>query len=304
MTDKLTATLELTKRLYSLAQEQNDSALMIGAYRALACTLYYLGDFETARQYAMLGVQLWRSGSVQSPVEEVTSPAVSCLISESLSEWHLGEVVPCHATLSEAISVAKDLNDVSELGVALQWAAMLGHFEHSPAEVERLASDLIALATRHHFEFLLPAGSILYGWARSASGDTAEGISRIEDGIRDFRATGAMWVMPFWLALQAEALHLADRTPEALEAIEEAEALVERFEERWCCAELYRLRGVFLTAMGADEAQIEASFCEAIRIAKEQKSISLEKRAKATYTEYHRQKASGSGGHGFRLPLW
>jgi hypothetical protein len=92
MTDKLTATMEVSKRLYSLAQEQNDSALMIGAYRALACPLYYLGDFETAQHYAMLGVQMWRSGSVQSPVEEVTSPAVSCLISESLSEWHLGEV--------------------------------------------------------------------------------------------------------------------------------------------------------------------------------------------------------------------
>jgi hypothetical protein len=81
-----------------------------------------------------------------------------------------------------------------------------------------LAYDLIALATRHHLEFSLPAGSILYGWVRSASGDTAEGISRIEDGIRDFRATGAWWLMPFWLAIQAEALHLADRTPEALEA--------------------------------------------------------------------------------------
>jgi hypothetical protein len=58
-----------------------------------------------------------------------------------------------------------------------------------------------------------------------------------------------------------------------------------------------------LRPFSADETQIEASFCEAIRIAKEQKSISLEKRAKATYTEYHRQKASGSGGPGFLLPL-
>jgi hypothetical protein len=41
----------------------------------------------------------------------------------------------------------------------------------------------------------------------------------------------------------------------------------------WCYAELYRLRGVFLTAMGAEETQIEASFGEAIRIAKEQKNV-------------------------------
>jgi hypothetical protein len=56
--------------------------------------------------------------------------------------------------------------------------------------------------------------------------------------------------------------------------------------------------------MGADEGEIEASFGEAIKIAKEQKSVSLEKRAEATYAEYRRQKASGSAGRGFRLALW
>jgi hypothetical protein len=108
---------------------------------------------------------------------------------------------------------------------------------------------------------------------------------------------------PAWLARKAEALYLADRTSEALEAIREAEAMAERFEQRVPRAELHRLRGVFLTTMGTDEAQIEASFCGAIRIAKEQKSLSLEKRAEATYAEYRRQKASVSGGCGFRLPL-
>ena len=109
--------------------------------------------------------------------------------------------------------------------------------------------------------------------------------------------------MPCYLALKAEALHLANRTSEALEVIKEAEAVVERFEERGWSAELHRLRGVFLVAMGADEVEIEASFCAAIKTAQEQKSISLEKRAEATYAEYRRQKASGSGGRGLRLPL-
>jgi hypothetical protein len=56
--------------------------------------------------------------------------------------------------------------------------------------------------------------------------------------------------------------------------------------------------------MGANETQIDASFCAAINTAKEQKSISLATRAEATYAEYRRQKASASGGRGFRLPLW
>ena len=95
--------------------------------------------------------------------------------------------------------------------------------------------------------------------------------------------------MPYCLAIKAEALHLADRTAKALEALREAEALVERTEERWWSAELRRLRGVFLAASGAGHAQIEASFHEAIRTANQQKSFSLAKRAEASYTEYVRK---------------
>jgi predicted ATPase len=169
--------------------------------------------------------------------------------------------------------------------------------------VERLALDLFDLSTRQNFAPFLRRAAVLRGWARAAFGDIVEGISWIEKGIGDYRATASMLDMPFLLALQAEAFHLADRTGEALEAVMDAEALVERFENRYWCAELHRLRGVFLAAMGAEETQIEASFCEAIRIAREQKSVSLEKRAQATYAEYRSQKASGSERRGFRLPL-
>jgi hypothetical protein len=110
--------------------------------------------------------------------------------------------------------------------------------------------------------------------------------------------------MPYFLALKAEALYSADRTNEALEAVNEAEALAKRNEQHWWSAELHRLKGVSLAARSTGKTEIEASFREAIRIAKEQKSVSLEKRAEATYAEYRRQKASASGERGFRLPFW
>ena len=189
------------------------------------------------------------------------------------------------------------------LAMALAWAANRAYHERNPAEVDRLASDLIELSTRRNFVYWLAIGAIWRGWARSASGDTKEGISWIERGIRDIRATGTMLYLGWYMALKAEALHLAARTSEALEAINEAEALAETLEQRDYSAELHRLRGVFLATLGADETQIEASFAEAIRIAKEQKSVSAEKCAEATYAEYQRQKASASGGRGLRLPL-
>ena len=289
-TDKLTATMQIAERIHSLAQEQNEAALMIEAYRALAVTLYCSGDFESARQYAMRGLEIWRSGSVQSSAEEYYTPAVGCLVYVAMSAWHFGEIASCQATIAEAISLAKKLNDMNALAMALAWAAGLAAKERNPAEVERLASDLIELSTRDNFVHWLAIGAIYRGWARSASGNTAEGIAWIEQGIRDYRATGTVLNLPYFLGLKAGALHLADRTSEALEAINEAEALVERSEDRCWCAEMHRLRGVFLAAMGADEMQIEASFCEAIRTAKEQKSVSLAKRAEASYAEYRRQK--------------
>ena len=245
VTEKVTATMQIAKQIYSLAQGQNDSALIIEACVALATPLYFLGNFEAAREYARRGVQIWRAEGLQSQVGEAWH-AFGCLFFEALLDWHFGEISSCQPTMAEAISLAKELNNMQALAHAL-WHA---------------------------------------GWLAG-----------------DYRATASILDMPFLLALKAEALHLADRTVESLEAITEAEALVERFENRYWSAELHRLRGIFLATLGAEETQIEASFCAAINTAKKQKSVSLERRADASYSEYRRQKASGSERRGFRLPL-
>jgi hypothetical protein len=305
-TDRLTATIEIAQRVYSLALEQNDSALLTGAYNALAGTLYFMGDFESAHRYAMRGIQIWRSESGPSHrpaaellpistdavdgVQEVGASAVGALCYEAQAKWHLGEIASSQTTVAEAISLAKEMNDMHGLAVALWHAAVFAYYEANPAEVERLASKSIELSTRHHFAHWLSQGEVLRGWARSASGETAEGISLIVDGIEAFRATGARRAAPFFLALKAEALQLANRTFDALEAITEAEALVERFGERLWRSDLHRLRGVLLADMDADDTQIETAFSEAIRAATEQKSVSLRKRAAASYTEYRRLK--------------
>jgi predicted ATPase len=160
------------------------------------------------------------------------------------------------------------------------------------------------LSTRYHFVDSGAQAAIYRGWTRSVSGNTTEGIPWIEQGISDFRATGSLLGLPYFLALKAEALHLADRTSEALQTVDEAEAMVQITHERQHLAELNRLRGVFLASIGAEETKIEASFLEAMRIARAQKSTSLEKRVEGSYAEYRRRKASGGGEREFRLPLW
>src|SRR6516164_1329260 len=76
MTDKMSAAMQIAERVYSLAQEQDDPTLMAGAYNTLAATLYWSGDFESARQSAMNGIKIWRSGSVRPSAGHLYMPAV------------------------------------------------------------------------------------------------------------------------------------------------------------------------------------------------------------------------------------
>ena len=100
--------MQIAKRLYSLAQEQNDPALMIGAYHALAVDDSTIWAISRPRDNTRCG--LFRSGaraSVQSPFEEVDAPAVACLSLEAILQWHFGEIPSCHATMAEAISLGE-----------------------------------------------------------------------------------------------------------------------------------------------------------------------------------------------------
>jgi tetratricopeptide (TPR) repeat protein len=228
-TDKLTVTLQLAKQIYSLAQEQTIPALLLGGCCALACTLYFMGDFEAARQYAVAGLKIWRSGDVQPDIEEINGPAVPCLYFLAMCQWHSGEIASCQASIAEAIALAKELNDLHGLAIALSFAAILAQLKCDADHVERFASEMIELSTRQNFANWLAVAVVLRGWAYTVRGQVVEGISLVEDGIRGYQACGSMVNMSYLLALKAESLHLAHRTSEALEVIGDAKVLAERF---------------------------------------------------------------------------
>jgi MalT-like TPR region len=197
-TDKLSAAVQIAERVHALAQEQNDAGLMLAAYQAFAAVFYFSGEFDSARKYARHGVQIWRSGSVQSPVaEEIQAPVVNCLIFEAMCDWHFGEIASCHALMDEAISTAKELKDRNALALALNYAASLAVRERDPAEVDRLASEEIELSTRNNFVYWLALGAIYRGWARSASGNTAEGIPGSNRELKTFGQPVRCWACQF-----------------------------------------------------------------------------------------------------------
>jgi len=149
-------------------------------------TLYFFGDFETAPS---IRDSWYRDPALPERTVPVGKPRrgrPTCLCYEALCAWHFGEIAASQLHMVEAIASSKELNDMHGLASTLYYAGSIAYLERDCAEVECFASDVIhviELSTRHHFAHLSAVGSILRGWACSASGGTAEGVSWIEDGI-------------------------------------------------------------------------------------------------------------------------
>ena len=89
---------------------------------------------------------------------------------------------------------------ITRLAAALLWETKLGHLERNPATVARSASDLIELCTRQNFAILAARRrdfARLGAELRPVAPRKA--LVWIEDGIRNYRATGSMLRMPYFL---------------------------------------------------------------------------------------------------------
>ena len=91
-------------------------------------------------------------------------------------------------------------------------------------------------------------------------GSIEEAISRMQWGLATKRATGAEIKVPYYLGLLAEAHRRANRIAEGISLLNEALEVVERTDERWYEAELYRLM-----ARGADR-QVGSTRCRTLAV--------------------------------------
>jgi hypothetical protein len=101
----------------------------------------YLDAHPLVREYFGEQLQNKRTEAWKECKEEVSAPAVNCLCFKALTEWHIGETESCKATMAETIPLAKELNDMPALAVALFFAANVAHIEGNSVEVERTACE-------------------------------------------------------------------------------------------------------------------------------------------------------------------
>lgn len=155
----------------------------------------------------------------------------------------------------------------------------IGWFTDGPPErLLQCADELLALAVEQGFFFWRAAGFITRGCSLAATGRPEEGIAQLTMGLADYRSTGAVTGVSWALTKLAGAYGMAGEPRLGLERISEALEHCGPGGERSYEAEAHRVRGELLAAAG-DLASAEASFQDALAIARQQGAKLWELRA-------------------------
>ena len=273
---------QLGEQLLTLAQTLQDSMLLIEAHRALGNTLFWLGEFASARTHLEQGMALYDPQQHRSLAFLYgTDPGVVCL---SYTAWALGLLGYADQALQksdEALALAQRMSHFHSLALALTWAIYLHQARGELQAVQERVETLVTLAAEQRFPYWLALGTILGGWALSQQRQAAAGIAQMHQGLAAYRATGAELFRTYWLALLAEAYGTAGQVQEGLQVLDEALALMEKNGERYWEAELYRRKGELLLQSGVwgSEQGAEVCFQQALAVARRQQAKALELRA-------------------------
>jgi len=112
----------------------------------------------------------------------------------------------------------------------------------------------------------------------TAGGQAQEGLALVTQGLVAVRATGNVANTPYLFMGLAEAYAMLGQPVEGLNCLAEAAQIIETTEERVGEAELHRLRGDLLNAMG-DGGAAERNYHQALEVAKRQSAKLWEIRA-------------------------
>jgi class 3 adenylate cyclase/predicted ATPase len=296
----------LGEQLLTLAQQVQDTPMLVAARRALGTTLFYLGGFATALTHYAQGMALY------DPQQHRTSAflygedaGVVCHILAAWTLWSLGYPDQGLARSQEAITLAQQSAHLFSLGFALSFAAGFHQFRRGVCVAQEHAEAAMRVATEQGFPIWRAIGAMVRSWALAHQGQAQEGITQITQGLTAWRATGAEILRPWFLSLLAEA-HGTFGEPEAgLTALAEALTLADTTGERWYEPELYRLKGELLLQQSVDhQAEAESCFHHALEVARTQQAKSLELRAATSLARLWHQQGKRQEAHDLLAPVY
>src|SRR5215469_14030806 len=262
------------------------------AHRISGSTCFYFGDFAGAHDHFQKTIELYdqaRHADFANWFGQLPRRA-AVEAYDALALWGLGKVDEARRVAERAITDAGSATHAPTTAYALMFAAVLGLVGCNPEAVATCSQALADIVSRYD----LPAWwagwvTFLQGWAKWSDGAGESRLAEMRRGLAIVREQGNVWFLPSLEAALAEAEARAGETDAGLRRLDDALAELERTEQRWYEAELYRIRGeILLKRDPANTAVVEQSLQAAIAIAQSQQARSFELRAALPLAKLYR----------------
>jgi len=279
---KLHAARELAEELLNLAQHQQDAALVLQAHHALWATLIELGEFASALKHIEQGTALYnrQQHHTQANLFGGHDPCVCGQVHAAITLWLLGFPDQALDRARDGLTLAEELSHPVSLAHALCYALQLHLYRGETRAMQERAETLLALASEQNFEEYLALGTFVQGWAQTQFGKNEAGIAAMRQGLSARRATGRVAEEFNLISLLAEALGKTGSAEEGLRLLNQALTVAADTGIADWEAELHRLRGELLLCQSTgNRAKAEASYNQAIAVARRLQAKSLELRA-------------------------
>jgi class 3 adenylate cyclase/predicted ATPase len=282
----------LSEQLLDAVRNSDDPMHRILAQEAIGFTLFADGKFVPAHAELERGLRLCDDSKVAGSVDpSAQDPRVHIRCYDGMALWFLGHP-------DRALQIGVEAQRISQHPYSEAMARTITLRVHQmrgePAAVLAQADAAIALCEEHEFGHYLAMALILRGWASAQRGDFERGISEMQDGLERERATGGLIFESYTLGLLAEACIKNERYGQAFDFLEQAHIKIdEAGSVRFYAAEIYRLLGETYLRSKQDLEEAERCFTRGLKLAREQKSKSLELRlALSTYDLYELKQKS------------
>jgi pentatricopeptide repeat protein len=277
MTGGLAQGLELAEEALRLAGHTQEPEQLIAGYYNLGETLWRLGRPREASAHLRQALDLYDPRHHQ-PLAAVygVDLRVLCLWLLGLVEHELGLIDQAGARLEAAVQYARELGHIYSLGFAMMGAAWVEHLGGKPQVQQEIAHSGLVLAVEHGFAEMSCWMRGLEGHALFAQGRCDEGISELDEALRDYHVLGASANLAVLFDMLIDGYTNLGRIDEARELL--VEAL--RKTQPWSEPELLRLRGnLFLAQAVAVRGEAESSFRQSIELSRQHETKLHELRA-------------------------
>ena len=296
--------LRLAEDILDLSSQRNDSGGLVLGHHSAGHNLLLAGKFAECRLHLEEVVALYDRIVHRSLAHAAGHhPHVNAQSLLGLALFCLGYPEQALARSSAAIAEARKLAHPPSLAVSLSNSALLLWLIGDDAALNERADELVAVATEQGFPVWYALGTTFRGWVKVKTGDAAEGLFLLRSGSATNRATGAEHMMPYSLALLAEAFEIAGQTRDAMTQLDDALEIVERTGESWFAAKLCRHKGRLLLEQGHPEAG-EELYQKALSIAREQGAKSWELRAAVSLAQLRRDRGRRAEAHDLLAPVY